>query len=224
MPTTTWERLAPERRERVVEAAMREFGRQGYSAGSLNIIAREAGVAKGSLFQYFEDKLDFFTAVAELAAQRIQAAMAPWVAPIPADRSYYEYLSDGVVAWVQWFGEHPVERGLVAATHLEIDPVVRERVHRPARRVYASAVRGLVEQARTRGDAFHDDADVDAFTSLVSLLLPHLALAPFEPGFDTLLALYGCPPDERERRVRRLVHSLYAGFGPAPSDRARSHR
>ncbi|MBL3753086.1 TetR/AcrR family transcriptional regulator, partial [Mycobacteroides abscessus] len=52
MPTVTWARVDPARRAAVVEAAEAEFGAHGYSQGSLNVIARRAGVAKGSLFQY----------------------------------------------------------------------------------------------------------------------------------------------------------------------------
>ncbi|MDT4921381.1 MAG: hypothetical protein QOI15_2283, partial [Pseudonocardiales bacterium] len=63
MPRPTWANLDADRRERVLHAAMAEFGRHGYSGGSLNVIARDAGVAKGSLFQYFDDKFDFFAHV-----------------------------------------------------------------------------------------------------------------------------------------------------------------
>lgn len=52
MPTVTWARVDPARRAAVVEAAEAEFGAHGFSRGSLNVIARRAGVAKGSLFQY----------------------------------------------------------------------------------------------------------------------------------------------------------------------------
>src|SRR5690349_5607311 len=49
MPTETWMRLPDARRATVLDAAEAEFARNGYSRGSLNVIAREAGVAKGSL-------------------------------------------------------------------------------------------------------------------------------------------------------------------------------
>jgi hypothetical protein len=51
MPTVTWARVDPARRAAVIEAAEAEFGLHGFSNGSLNVIARRAGVAKGSLFQ-----------------------------------------------------------------------------------------------------------------------------------------------------------------------------
>lgn len=60
MPTVTWARVDPARRAAVVEAAEAEFGAHGFSRGSLNVIARRAGVAKGSLFQYFADKRDLY--------------------------------------------------------------------------------------------------------------------------------------------------------------------
>ena len=60
MPTVTWARVDPSRRAAVIEAAEAEFGAHGFSQGSLNVIARRAGVAKGSLFQYFADKRDLY--------------------------------------------------------------------------------------------------------------------------------------------------------------------
>src|SRR6195952_4627999 len=94
MPKSTWDNLDETRRERVLEAAMAEFGRHGYSGGSLNIIAREAGVAKGSLFQYFDDKLDFFAHVAEQGSLTISPAMAPYLTPAPRGRSFLVHLGD----------------------------------------------------------------------------------------------------------------------------------
>ena len=70
MPTVTWARLDPTRRAAVIEAAEAEFGAHGFSRGSLNVIARRAGVAKGSLFQYFADKRDLLLSTLRAAASR----------------------------------------------------------------------------------------------------------------------------------------------------------
>jgi hypothetical protein len=43
------------------------------------------------------------------------------------------------------------------------------------------------------------------------LLLPHLALAPFEPGLDAALPLHGTRAGTRSRHARRLVDTLLAG-------------
>lgn len=214
MPTTTWHNLEPGRRERVLRAAMAEFGRHGYSAGSLNVIAREAGVAKGSLFQYFADKGDFFASVAEEAALRVRAEMSRYLdGPLPG-QSFADFLCDALDAWVRYFGKHPLERGVTAATNLEMDPTIREAVREPVHRLYLESLRPLCEQARDRGE-LAADADLDALLALLLMLLPHLAVAPFEPALDPVLGLYGLGPQELREPVRRLVTSLLSGFGPA---------
>ncbi|MFH8616396.1 TetR/AcrR family transcriptional regulator [Streptomyces sp. NPDC017979] len=215
MPTATWQRLDPGRRERITRAAMAEFGRHGYSAGSLNTVARTAGVAKGSLFQYFEGKLDFFQYVAETAAQGVRDALAPWLGTIPDGTGYHDFFCGGVLAWVDYFGDHPLERGVIAATHLEVDPDVRTAVHAPARRLYSAEVTSLARQAVQRGD-FRPGADPETFAALVSVLLPHLAVAPFEPGFEGPVPLYGLSRDELRSRALALASGLYGGFGPVP--------
>jgi len=88
MPTVTWARLDPVRRAAVVEAAEAEFGAHGFSRGSLNVIARRAGVAKGSLFQYFADKRDLYAFIADVGSQRVRSYMeAASASSIRADRS-----------------------------------------------------------------------------------------------------------------------------------------
>lgn len=45
-----------EKRERIINAALKEFTRNGYEKASTNEIIREADIAKGSLFTYFINK------------------------------------------------------------------------------------------------------------------------------------------------------------------------
>nr|MDT0666769.1 TetR/AcrR family transcriptional regulator [Micromonospora sp. DSM 115978] len=156
------------------------------SAGSLNTVAREAGVAKGSLFQYFDGKLDFFSFVAEQTSDRVLDAMRPWLAGPPPGRAFADFLTDAVCAWVDYFDTHPLERGVTAATNLEIDSAVRAAVREPVHRIYVAGVRPLLEAARDRGE-LPPGTDVDAVLALLILMLAHLALAPFLPGLDPVL-------------------------------------
>jgi AcrR family transcriptional regulator len=210
MPRRTWANLDAARRERVLQAAMAEFGRHGYSGGSLNVIAREAGVAKGSLFQYFDDKFDFFAHVAEHTSLRVYEAMLPKLRDPAPGRSFAEHFVALVDDWVDYMAEHPLERAVTAATTMELDPDVRRAVREPVHRLYAQGLRPLLEAGVASGD-FRSDADLDALLSLLVLVLPHLALAPFEPGLDAALELYGTHGATRSERARRLVEALLAG-------------
>ena len=209
MPKPTWDNLDERRRRRVLQAAMAEFGAHGYSGGSLNVIAREAGVAKGSLFQYFEDKFDFFAHVAEYTSLEIYAAMAPYLVPAPDGMPFVEHLGDLVDVWMDYMAAHPLERGVTAATTMELDPEIRRAVRDPVHRLYTQGLRPLLESAVAAGD-LRPDADIEALISMFVLLLPHLALAPSEPGLDAGLALHGTAGVERSRRARRLVATILA--------------
>ncbi|MFE5220226.1 MULTISPECIES: TetR/AcrR family transcriptional regulator [unclassified Streptomyces] len=213
MPTTTWTRLSPARRERVLVAAMDEFGTHGYSTGSLNVIARQAGVAKGSLFQYFAGKLDLFTYVAEQTSLRIYEHMRPWLAGYDGTTHFTTHLVDALEAWLDYFAGHTLERGVTAATTMEMDPAVRKAVRVPVKKIYLAGLGPLLERATANGD-LRKDADLDTLLSLLLVLLPHLALLSQAPGTGGPLRLTGVRPQIRRQNVERLVTSLLSDFMP----------
>ncbi|MRH43675.1 TetR family transcriptional regulator [Aquibacillus halophilus] len=48
--------LEPEKQQRIVNAALKEFGQKGYEKASTNEIVKNAGISKGLLFHYFQNK------------------------------------------------------------------------------------------------------------------------------------------------------------------------
>ncbi|MET7943123.1 TetR/AcrR family transcriptional regulator [Streptomyces sp. NPDC005302] len=211
MPTSTWTRLSPARRESVLVAAMDEFGTHGYSTGSLNVIAREAGVAKGSLFQYFSGKLDLFTYVAEQTSLRIYAHMQPWLDGYDRTLIFGVHLGDALEAWLDYFATHPLERGVTVATNMEMNPAVRDAVLVPVNEIYETGLRPLLERAVDAGD-LRKDADLDALLSILLVMLPHLALVTHAPGLDGPVPLTVRNPRTRRENLDRLVTPLLAGF------------
>ncbi len=60
MPKGTFFHLSGEKQENIVRAAVSEFLKCGFEKGNIGNIAKSAGVAKGSMYQYFEDKRELF--------------------------------------------------------------------------------------------------------------------------------------------------------------------
>ena len=58
MPKQTFYKLPQEKQERILAAAKREFTQVRYSDASINQIIRDAGIPRGSFYQYFDDKVD----------------------------------------------------------------------------------------------------------------------------------------------------------------------
>ena len=212
MPTVTWSRLGGERRSAVVDAAEAEFAAHGFSGGSLNVIARRAGVAKGSLFQYFADKRDLYAYITDVGSQRVRAYMEYQIQQLGPDRPFFEFLTDLLDVWVAYFADHPRDRALHAASSFEVDTDARVSVRAVVHRHYLEVLRPLVHAARTRGD-LRPDADTDALLSLLLMLMPHLALAPYVRGMDPVLGLDELSSEQPILVVRRYVAVLAAAFG-----------
>jgi AcrR family transcriptional regulator len=209
VPTSTWFRLDGAKRERVLQAAMREFGEHGYSTGSLNTIAREAEIAKGSLFQYFSDKQEFFAYVCDEASRSVREEMERRIGAIELDQPFTEWLTDVCFLWSEYFADHPLERGVVAATNLEIDNAVRLVVRETAEQHYLQVIRPLVKYWRDRGE-IHSQVDDGVLESMLLMILPHLALAPYYDGLDPVFGLRGLTPAQQRPIIRRFI----AGIAP----------
>jgi AcrR family transcriptional regulator len=216
MPTVTWARVDPARRAAIVEAAEAEFGAHGFSGGSLNVIARRAGVAKGSLFQYFADKRDLYAFIADIGSQRVRSYMERMIRDLDPGRPFFEFLTDWLDAWVAYFADHPHERALHAAATLEVDTDARVSVSSVIHRHYLEVLRPIVRDAHARGD-LRADADIDALLALLLLIFPHLALAPYMRGLDPVLGLDEPTPEQPALAVRRLVAVISAAFSPMPA-------
>ncbi|MFB0920168.1 MAG: TetR/AcrR family transcriptional regulator [Oscillospiraceae bacterium] len=52
--------LEPEKKDRIINAALEEFAREGYKNASTNEIVKNANISKGLIFHYFENKKGLF--------------------------------------------------------------------------------------------------------------------------------------------------------------------
>jgi AcrR family transcriptional regulator len=56
MGNRTFQNLPTEKRNRFISVSMHEFARNDFDSASISRIVRELGIAKGSVYQYFDDK------------------------------------------------------------------------------------------------------------------------------------------------------------------------
>lgn len=64
--------LDPEKQERIINAALNEFARNGYEKASTNMIIKEAEIAKGSLFKYFNSKKELYLFLLDYVVEVIE--------------------------------------------------------------------------------------------------------------------------------------------------------
>lgn len=77
MPKETFFNLPDAKRAMIEDAAMEEFVAWGYDNASINRIVEVCQIAKGSFYQYFEDKKDLYTHLIMRIAEEKMAFLTP---------------------------------------------------------------------------------------------------------------------------------------------------
>ncbi len=67
--------MKADKRELILEAAARVFGEKGYHPATVEEIAKEAGVGKGTIYQYFDSKSEIFNELHQWFIQRYLNAL-----------------------------------------------------------------------------------------------------------------------------------------------------
>ncbi len=94
MPKETFFRLRDCKRERIMRAAIHEFVENGFARAKIGDIADNAGVAKGSIYQYFEDKKELFVYCAEWGLEVFMKKLDERMHI--GDMDVFEYFQDSV--------------------------------------------------------------------------------------------------------------------------------
>lgn len=72
MPFPRFDKLAQEKRERILDIAAQEFAVYGFEDASINRILERAQMSKGAAYYYFEDKADLFATVVRYCIEHLQ--------------------------------------------------------------------------------------------------------------------------------------------------------
>jgi TetR/AcrR family transcriptional regulator, fatty acid metabolism regulator protein len=72
-----------DKRQRILEAAVKVFARKGYFAARVSEIAKRAGVADGTIYLYFESKEDILVRLFDETMAKHAAEMRPVVDALP---------------------------------------------------------------------------------------------------------------------------------------------
>lgn len=71
-----FEKISKEKRDRILGAAITEFAANGFSAASINTIARQASISIGSMYSYFESKECLFLTILDDGYQLLEQALS----------------------------------------------------------------------------------------------------------------------------------------------------
>lgn len=92
-----------EKRESIMNAALKVFSKKGYSPAALDEVATEAGIAKGTLYLYFSDKEDLFCSTIIYVMNRLRIYL---VENLRGERDPLKLLKKVIYHFLEFFVEN----------------------------------------------------------------------------------------------------------------------
>lgn len=71
----SFNKLPPEKQEKILETAVVEFAEHGYDSANINKIAEKAGVSVGSMYKYFNNKHDLYLMAVGFSVDKLKSVL-----------------------------------------------------------------------------------------------------------------------------------------------------
>jgi len=209
--TERFQRLRPEKKEKIVATAIDEFARYGFRQASVNRMARLTGIAKGSLFQYFGTKEGLFRFIFDHAVELVRRNLRR-VKAETADQDFFERIRSSLLAGISFIRKHPHIYQIYLKMLFQEDFPFRDEFLQKIRLFSAEYLTPLVEKGMADGD-LRPDLDVHLVVFTLDAVMDRFLQAHCVPFLDGNAGLFQAPPERVEKQVGDLVDFLRRGLG-----------
>jgi len=170
MPNATFFNLPAEKREQITAIAITEFAEHPYRAASISRIVAQAGIAKGSFYQYFAGKEDLYGYLLDLLVEK-KSEFFSLEQPDPQHVGIFAYLRwiAEIGAQFEWAYPELSRIGYRAFYLGEYPAGFNERTNQMAAAFYTQ----LVELGKRQGD-IAPSVDTELASFLFNTILSNL--------------------------------------------------
>ena len=185
------------RRAVILDAALRVFGQYGFRRTSMDDIAREAGIGKGTVYLSFASKEEVFQALAQYLAQRMLAGAEA------ASRQPAATADKLAAMHAAWFGTYAdtIRRSPHAADLLDAKHQLSADLVADAASRYKRLVRDVLAEAAAAGELDLESAGLTPGTAAELLIAA-------ARGLESVAA----SPSAYRRHLTTLVRVMIAGL------------
>ncbi|MBN1581061.1 MAG: TetR/AcrR family transcriptional regulator [Anaerolineae bacterium] len=189
MPKETFFNLTEEKRALICQAAVGEFAAHSFAQASINRIVARSGIAKGSFYQYFEDKGDLFLYLIQLITDEKLKYLAS-VVQNPERYDFFALLRELSRAGIQFAVLHPQYAEISKRFLASKGTPIYKRVTGQAMPTGLEFFEALLEQAIAKGQVRANiDTEMQAYiiTSMYTLVIEYYLERVGPPYNETMM-------------------------------------
>jgi TetR/AcrR family fatty acid metabolism transcriptional regulator len=162
------------KKDKIIQAALKLFSRQGYHKTTVKEIAREAEVAKGTVYWYFESKKELFRGILLAGISKLNERIAGIAA---SDEEPKEKLDQMVEIFLDFFEDGEEIAKIYQENAIGIDPEFKQELVE-LRVETVEKMAEVITEGQERG-IFKPDINVEEAASLlmgmISVYNPHFS-------------------------------------------------
>jgi AcrR family transcriptional regulator len=203
MPTQTFYNLPTEKQERILQAAIKEFGQRNVQEANLANIVSAANISRGSLYQYFLNKEDMYVYIFDT----LRARRAEYVKP-----AFSLYKKEPFLKFFEAFYLRDSEFLLRNPSHIELGKQLYSHAH--------GVSRSLIQQVQSRyRETFLLAIEFDKDRDIISLQVDSSALADLCVHFVTDIFIFQSVINQLsmsniQQHARQTLYILQNGIKP----------
>ena len=211
--TRTFRRLDPARQQAVIQAILDEAAEKSPNALNIKQIAERAGVAVGSLYQYFGNRDNLLAFAVELCVHQMTDLFAmsrPYLLEMPLREALTAYLTYGIEwsqtqqGFIQFFGRAAYQD----------DPGLADKVVEPVATAMRETVEDMLKKALQRGE-INPNLDLESTSRIINGLTIVVGDSQLLPYLNHYFQI----TDETvpiERIVASMIDLIMNGIAPKP--------
>lgn len=198
MPKVVDDQAREATRQRIIREAASEFARLGFEQANINTIAEQAGIGKGTIYLYFENKRELFLA---MLRQIAQAQLASIRVALAADGSLRERLERLFLAFARLAREESDNFNVYMSALYGVNRAFKEEATRLLRD-YVAVIALVLEESITRGEIQRVELDATA-----------LMILSLTEAYVLSAGVLGQTQVEIARQARNVASLVIVGIG-----------
>jgi len=200
------------KRNAIIRASLRVFARKGYEPTALEEVAREAGLAKGTLYLYFKDKEDLYFQVMLTVLERLETFVGK---QIGQSENPLEKMAAAARAQIGFFADNPSYFRLFMVAFTPEMATIHKKLLEPLfekRRRFSEYLHALIEEGKAKGLIRGDIDTGDVVFSYIGMVNQAVqSVCMFRAG-KVPPGEHKVPPQKKAEAIMKiLVQGITAG-------------
>lgn len=196
MPKQTFKNLTSEKKSKIYDASINEFSRTRYENANISNIIKESGIARGSFYQYFEDKLDLYLYIFDEIAKRKMTYFGDFMSKMN-DMRFFDLWEELYITGAKFGLENPklvdITKLLLSSRDNIYDKLMKNNLQM-ARDMYCKMIDIDKQKGLIRRDVDSTTLANMVIETTMNVAVDHLVNENFDTAIETMI-------DEIRKRI-----------------------